>query len=513
MLFLLPAAAAAAAAAFLVTAAAASTAIAYTAMIGAHDSSSSTRGHNSDHFSAPCRPLGWQLHQHQTTAPIHNRKKQWNRWHPVTCCHCESPAAAAEVPEGATTSSRRKGNESAVASGSRTGTTTSDSNEEDEVDDDDPFQRFLTTASSTGGGGGAATYARMDLSARASSDTHAIYGALLLRGFVEEYRVYKKVPATTTPPHSTAIPPPPVRDGGGDDVTTEERIGEVDEEADDNNSNSSSAVVVTAIVQLGHRLDGHTGIVHGGILALLVDDVLGFGYEALPDNSVSMAVTANLNINYVRPVPAGSTIRIVATLQSREGRKLFWQVKVHSAHDPECVYCMATSLFIIPKEHYSSNTRMRRYRLLLWCEHKTDYVYGNQYATLFFCVVLERDLIHRGFIQQPMAAQPRVQKGGERMVNSEYTEWLESTQGLALNFFRDNFLSVRAFVELGLHRLAKNLDVLVGVLVLGDGPGSNDGAVQILLWVSYTLALHFKQELFSPSRIVSLDVPVDDLAI
>ena len=52
--------------------------------------------------------------------------------------------------------------------------------------------------------------------------------------------------------------------------------------------------LVVAVVQLGNNLDGHEGVIHGGILALQVDDVLGFAYEEIP---IPM-VTANLVVLY-----------------------------------------------------------------------------------------------------------------------------------------------------------------------------------------------------------------------
>ena len=161
-------------------------------------------------------------------------------------------------------------------------------------------------------------YERMDLPHRAHSDTHVIYSALLADNLVEEYHAYR-------------------------------------------NRHDQS---VTAVVKLGHGVDGHPGVVHGGILALLMDDVLGFGYEALGD--VPLAVTANLNINYLQSVPAGARIFVKAQLQQREGRKLYWKVRVVSSsaateneeeEDPSTVvYCEATSLFIIPRHVYQEES-------------------------------------------------------------------------------------------------------------------------------------------------------------
>jgi uncharacterized protein (TIGR00369 family) len=148
----------------------------------------------------------------------------------------------------------------------------------------------------------------MDLPDRANTESHVIYGALLSDNLVESYHAYRHLNDRTR---------------------------------------------VTAVVQLGRGVDGHPGVVHGGVLALLMDDVLGFGYEALGD--VPMAVTANLNINYLQAVPAGACVLIRASLQQREGRKLYWKMQVVSSDDESVIFCEATSLFIIPRDVYEQS--------------------------------------------------------------------------------------------------------------------------------------------------------------
>jgi acyl-coenzyme A thioesterase PaaI-like protein len=106
---------------------------------------------------------------------------------------------------------------------------------------------------------------------------------------------------------------------------------------------------VIAIVKLGDAADGHAGVVHGGILALLIDDVLGFAYEALEgDDQVALAATANLNINYRSPVPTSSKIHILVHLVERTERKLIWKVTVVSP-DHEQLYCEGSSVYVIPR--------------------------------------------------------------------------------------------------------------------------------------------------------------------
>ena len=149
------------------------------------------------------------------------------------------------------------------------------------------------------------TYQRVPVPDRAFASSHVIFGHLLQDDMVESYHVYRSL--------------------------------------DDDG-------VVVGEVQLGTKLDGHEGVVHGGILALLLDDVMGFGFEAL---GIPFAVTANLNINYRAPVPSGSAIQVHCTLVERTERKLVWSAVVRSP-DAETIYCEATSVFVIPKHVYET---------------------------------------------------------------------------------------------------------------------------------------------------------------
>ncbi|KAL3943871.1 MAG: hypothetical protein SGBAC_002075 [Bacillariaceae sp.] len=125
----------------------------------------------------------------------------------------------------------------------------------------------------------------MEVPDRTPEDKHAIFDLLLGNKMIEQYEVYKRPSGLS----------------------------------DDN--------VVIAHISFGEHLDGHPGIVHGGILSLMFDDLLGFGFYSL---GIPMAFTANLNVDYRAPVPAGTRVRITAQLESREGRKLFWKAQMTS---------------------------------------------------------------------------------------------------------------------------------------------------------------------------------------
>lgn len=67
-----------------------------------------------------------------------------------------------------------------------------------------------------------------------------------------------------------------------------------------------------------NQYEGPPGCVHGGILSLVFDDILG----AVNIAANSPGMTGTLTVRYLRPTPIRSNLRIEARLKSREGRKI-----------------------------------------------------------------------------------------------------------------------------------------------------------------------------------------------
>jgi acyl-coenzyme A thioesterase PaaI-like protein len=147
-------------------------------------------------------------------------------------------------------------------------------------------------------------------------DSHAVFGPLFGANLIERFNVYTRVYT-----NDTALLQPKERP----DRTNE--IAVVD-------------------LKLGTRLNGHDQIVHGGIISLLVDTSLGFGYHALlQEDKDKIAVTANLKVNFRAPFREGSEAVIRVFLDKLEGRKMFFSAVLES-HDGSVLYAEATSLFI-----------------------------------------------------------------------------------------------------------------------------------------------------------------------
>ncbi len=92
---------------------------------------------------------------------------------------------------------------------------------------------------------------------------------------------------------------------------------------------------------------GGPGVVHGGATAAFFDDLMGSVLMA----HLKPSVTAKLEINYLRPLPLGITIRGEAWLAEIDGRKLW--VEAIGEDSSGTAYVEARALFLpIGPDHF-----------------------------------------------------------------------------------------------------------------------------------------------------------------
>jgi len=125
---------------------------------------------------------------------------------------------------------------------------------------------------------------------------------------------------------------------------------------------------LVSISYLGSDLCGHPGLVHGGLLATVLDEGLArCCFAALP-NKVGM--TANLNINYRSPAPAGAFIVLRARTTRVEGRKAWVEGHIETLvaeGEKPVVLVEASALFIEPRQAaVSSNLSERKGAILIF---------------------------------------------------------------------------------------------------------------------------------------------------
>lgn len=99
---------------------------------------------------------------------------------------------------------------------------------------------------------------------------------------------------------------------------------------------------------------GHPKLVHGGISALIIDNVAGYAiFKLKAANAVPAgpAFTVNLNVNYRKPIPSMSAVICSVKLQSHERKKSLLEIKLYSPpdeHGDNLTYCEATALMVTP---------------------------------------------------------------------------------------------------------------------------------------------------------------------
>lgn len=79
--------------------------------------------------------------------------------------------------------------------------------------------------------------------------------------------------------------------------------------------------------RLGPEYQGSNRVLHGGIIAVLLDEAMG----KLNRFHDVRAVTAELSVEYLRPVPIDEEVVVEAHEVSREGRNLMHRAEIRSA--------------------------------------------------------------------------------------------------------------------------------------------------------------------------------------
>ena len=108
---------------------------------------------------------------------------------------------------------------------------------------------------------------------------------------------------------------------------------------------------LVAIQYLGNSLCGHPGVVHGGMLATLMDEGLArCCFPALPHK---VGVTASLTINYRAPCKAGLYVVLKAETTKVEGRKAWVKGRLETLPadgSQGTVLVEADALFVEPRQ-------------------------------------------------------------------------------------------------------------------------------------------------------------------
>lgn len=109
---------------------------------------------------------------------------------------------------------------------------------------------------------------------------------------------------------------------------------------------------IVALFSLGPKLNGYRDTVHGGMLAVLLDEVVGFNVDGLmgcveaqeTNGARARQYTAYLNTTYKRPVTAPGVYAVESRLVKRDGRKWFLEGRI--VGQDGAVYTEAEVLYV-----------------------------------------------------------------------------------------------------------------------------------------------------------------------
>lgn len=80
--------------------------------------------------------------------------------------------------------------------------------------------------------------------------------------------------------------------------------------------------------EVSQDFEGHPGYLHGGVIATLLDEAMSKSVHSRGVN----AMTRRMEIDYLRPVPSGSALRIEGRVTRNEGRKHWSEARVLNSH-------------------------------------------------------------------------------------------------------------------------------------------------------------------------------------
>lgn len=180
--------------------------------------------------------------------------------------------------------------------------------------------------------------------------SHAVHGTLFGKGMVERFDIYQRILKQDIASCSTS--------SSNDHLKHRQHRQQQQQQERE---------IIAVDIKMGNKLNGHEGIVHGGIISLLFDEAIGCACECLrlsQDNLLLLpAMTAYLNIDYHSPLPAGTDAVLRVYHNSNDidigRRKMNFVAKLESNNDRNnnsdesriIVYAEARSLFILMKSN------------------------------------------------------------------------------------------------------------------------------------------------------------------
>jgi uncharacterized protein (TIGR00369 family) len=105
--------------------------------------------------------------------------------------------------------------------------------------------------------------------------------------------------------------------------------------------------------RLGRDYEGGSGFLHGGIIALLLDEAMGKTSRFYGEH----AVTAELRIEYLKPIRADQEIVVEGFIARRDGRQLYHEGEIRNTDGDVLARGQGRFVVIDPAKYRTSNSQ------------------------------------------------------------------------------------------------------------------------------------------------------------
>lgn len=125
---------------------------------------------------------------------------------------------------------------------------------------------------------------------------------------------------------------------------------------------AAEGAAVTAEFEVGEAHQGAPGLIHGGLLTLAFDEVMGSLQWLLR----IPAVTGRLETDFLKPVPVGRTVHFSASCVGVHGRKLFHRAEGRLDGPEGTLVAQAAALFVeVRLQHFTEHGRAEEVQAVL----------------------------------------------------------------------------------------------------------------------------------------------------
>lgn len=125
---------------------------------------------------------------------------------------------------------------------------------------------------------------------------------------------------------------------------------------------AAEGATVTAEFDVGAAHQGAPGLIHGGLLTLAFDEVMGSLQWLLR----IPAVTGRLETDFLKPIPVGRTVHLSATCVGVHGRKLYHRAEGRLDGPEGTLVARAAALFVeVRLAHFTEHGRAEEVQAVL----------------------------------------------------------------------------------------------------------------------------------------------------